>query len=47
MRALAEEIYAEALDGLPGEARAQLIATLQHVRANLADQPFETRAVAS
>jgi DNA-binding MarR family transcriptional regulator len=47
MRALAEEVYAEALDGLPEEAQARLIAALQHVRANLADQLLETRAAAS
>lgn len=37
MRALAEEVYAEALAGLPPEARAQLLALLEQVRANLAE----------
>lgn len=37
MRALAEEIYAEALAGLAPEDRAGLIRTLEHMRANLAE----------
>ncbi|MFO1075354.1 MAG: MarR family transcriptional regulator [Geminicoccaceae bacterium] len=37
MRALAEEIYAEALAGLSAEERAGLIRTLEHMRANLAE----------
>jgi MarR family transcriptional regulator, transcriptional regulator for hemolysin len=47
MRALAEEVCAEALAGLPLEVRAQLIAALEHVRANLAEQPAERRVAAS
>ena len=47
MRALAEEVYAEALAGLPREAQAQLISALEHVRANLAEPPVERRAAAS
>lgn len=38
MRALAEEVYAEALAGLAPDARAHLLALLEHVRGNLAEQ---------
>jgi len=36
MRVMADEIYSEALDGLPEGVRAQLMSSLSHIRANLA-----------
>jgi DNA-binding MarR family transcriptional regulator len=36
MRAMAEEVYAEALEGLPPETRTLLMDALAHVRGNLA-----------
>jgi DNA-binding MarR family transcriptional regulator len=41
MRALAEEIYEEALAGLPPARRSDLLATLDQVRANLAERRGE------
>ena len=41
MRALAEEVYAEALVGLSPTRTAELVATLEHVRANLAERRSE------
>jgi hypothetical protein len=37
MRGIAEEVYAEALAGLAPDARAHLLALLEHVRGNLAE----------
>jgi DNA-binding MarR family transcriptional regulator len=38
MQKTADQIYAEALSGLPKETRDELIKTLSHVRANLSGQ---------
>jgi DNA-binding MarR family transcriptional regulator len=47
LRALAEELYAEALAGLPAAARTQLIGLLTQVRQNLVEPQAEPRAVAA
>jgi MarR family transcriptional regulator for hemolysin len=47
MRALADDIYAEALEGLPPSTREQLIAGLQHLRANLSERPADACDAAS
>lgn len=46
MRALAEEVYAEALVGLDGPERAALLAALDRVRGNLAERRGEPPAEA-
>jgi MarR family transcriptional regulator for hemolysin len=47
LRALAEELYAEALAGLSADARTQLIGLLTQLRHNLVEPQAEPRAVAA
>jgi DNA-binding MarR family transcriptional regulator len=47
MWALAEEVYAEALAGIPVESRQQFLATLANIRTNLLERSDEAGSLAS